>query len=485
MTTLRRLDRTLRKQPALPEKVVQFGTGAFLRGFIDYFLDVANERGLFGGSVVAIGSTGSGRDKVLNEQDGLYTLWIRGVENGKPCSRFRLIESVSRAISATEWDAVLKCARNPQLEYIFSNTTETGIKLDESDAATLTPPRSFPGKLTRFLFERAQHFDYARDRGLVVIPCELIESNGSHLKRIVLALGERWGYGNRFADWINDAVPFCNTLVDRIVPGEPVAAAMAEAWEELGYRDDMLTVCETYKLFAIEADAAVAKRLHFAQADASIIVTTDITPYRLRKVRLLNGAHTITVPLALLSGCTTVLEAVKDRTVGTYLRNVLKNELVPSLAVPGAEEFADAVLDRFSNPYIRHELLDITLQQTAKMRVRVVPAILDFALRKRRAPGGVALGFAAYLLYMGTDESDARADDLGIRVKKHWRAHDNLRDVVQAVCSDEYLWGTDLTKVEAFAEHVWTMAKVLMRDGPRKTVGVVYMVKEDAVARGR
>jgi tagaturonate reductase len=477
MTTLRRLDRSLRREPEFPEKAVQFGTGAFLRGFIDYFLDKANHRGLFGGRVVAIGSTGSGRDKVLNEQDGLYTLWLRGVHNGQASSNFCLIESVSRALSAsTEWNEVLACARNPQLEYVFSNTTETGIKLDEDDNATLTPPRSFPGKLTRFLYERAQHFDYTQDRGLVVIPCELIENNGTQLKQIVLTLAERWGYGSRFAGWVNEAVPFCNTLVDRIVPGEPPPEMMAQAWQELGYRDDMLTVCETYQLFAIEADATTAKRLQFTQADPSIIITDDITPYRLRKVRLLNGAHTIMVPLALLSGCKTVAEAVADVAVGTYLRKVLKNELVRSVAVPGAADFADTVLDRLSNPYIRHELIDITLQQTTKMQVRVVPAILDYALRKRQAPPGIAVGFAAYLLYMRGDESSARADDLGARVKEHWRAHQDPGDVVQAVCADESLWRTDLTKVERFAEYVRTSLEVMLRDGARDAIGVFVVL---------
>lgn len=475
MTTLHRLDRTLRKQPELPDKAVQFGTGAFLRGFIDFFLDVANERGGFGGRVVAIGSTGSGRDKVLNEQDGLYTLWIRGIQDGQSRSEYRVVSSVSRALSAAnEWEEVLECARNPQLEYVFSNTTETGITFDESDSGTYSPPRSFPGKLTRFLRERAAHFDYAPTRGVIVLPCELIEDNGARLKEIVLTLGERWGYGKRFADWIDQCVPFCNSLVDRIVPGEPPAAQMQQAWQQLGYRDDMLTVCEPYRLFAIEANKEVAARLHFAHADPSIIVTNDITPYRLRKVRLLNGAHTLMVPLALLSGCKTVAEAVADPAVGTYLRNVLKNDLVRSLSIPDAAEFGRDVLDRFSNPHIRHELTDITLQQTTKMQVRVIPAILDFAQRIRRAPPGIAFGFAAYLLYMRGNHSDARPDDLGERVKAHWRAHPDPHDLVDAVCSDERLWGRDLTKVYEFSGYVRTSLEALLEHGPRKPIAMLY-----------
>ena len=469
---MRRLDRTLRPQPELPEKAIQFGTGAFLRGFIDFFLDEANARNAFGGRVVAVGSTGSGRDRVLSEQDGLYTLWVRGIENGKARSQFKLISSVSRALSAaTEWQQVLECARNPQLEYIFSNTTETGIALDEGDSGVAEPPRSFPGKLTRLLYERAKHFDYAPTRGVIVLPCELIEDNGAKLKQIVLTLAERWGYGTRFTAWINECVPFCNTLVDRIVPGEPARDVMENAWRELGYQDDMLTVCEVYRLFAIEAPASVAQRIHFASADPNIIVSSDIAPYRLRKVRLLNGAHTVLVPLALLAGCRTVAEAVSDEKVGAFLRNVLLNEIAPVVPADGAMQFANAVIDRFSNPYIRHELVDITLQQTMKMRVRVVPSIIDYAKLNGEAPPSVALGFAAYLLFMRGDiATSPKADDHRDRIVAHWQAHPHPRELVTAVCGDLDLWETDLNAVPQFTETVTGYLESLIGDGVHATL---------------
>ena len=206
----------------LPEKAVQFGTGAFLRGFVDAYLDEANQLGQFGGRVVAIASTASGRECLLNEQDGLYTLSVQGLENGREMRERRVIASVSRALSAAdEWETVLECARNPDLELVFSNTTEVGIALDQDDGPDLDPPRSFPGKLTRFLYERARAFDYDVARGVTVIPCELIEENGERLCAIVLALAARWNLGRAFVDWIEAAVPFCNTLVDRIVPGTP------------------------------------------------------------------------------------------------------------------------------------------------------------------------------------------------------------------------------------------------------------------------
>ena len=236
----------------LPERAVQFGTGAFLRGFVDFFVEEANRRGEFGGRIVAIGSTGSGRDAAINDQDGLYTLVTRGVERGGLVEERRVVGSVSRALSAADdWPAVLACARNPWLETVFSNTTEIGIALDESDEYAASPPRSFPGKLTRFLHERARTFAFARSKGVVVVPCELLENNGDQLRDIVLQLAERWQLGGAFARWIREAVPFCNTLVDRIVPGAPKGEDAERLRDALGYDDALLTTCEPYRLFAI------------------------------------------------------------------------------------------------------------------------------------------------------------------------------------------------------------------------------------------
>jgi tagaturonate reductase len=451
----------------LPEKAVQFGTGALLRGFVDYFLDAANRQGIFNGRVVAIGSTGSGRDQVLNEQDGLYTLAIRGVEDGAVKEEYRIISSVSRAVSAKrEWEEVLACARNPELELIFSNTTEVGIALDESDAADLVPPRSFPGKLTRFLLERARAFDFDTARGLVVIPCELIEDNGDRLKAIVLGLAERWGLEKEFSRWVREAVPFCNTLVDRIVPGTPEGERLEALYETVGYRDEMLTTCEVYRLFAIQGDDAMRARLSFAAADKGVLVTPDVSPFRERKVRLLNGTHTIMVPTALLCGLETVREAVEDERVGALTRHILFDEIVPTLHAEGAGEFARAVLDRFSNPFIRHALLDITLQSTMKMRVRVVPTVLEHAKQGGRVPEGIAFGFAMFLLLMrGEVQERARAaghhvpnDDQAERFRALWASTGDtdadLSTLARSVSADEELWAADLSAVPGWVDAV-------------------------------
>jgi tagaturonate reductase len=435
-----------------------------------------------------VGSTGSGRDRRLTEQDGLYTLVVQGVVDGRVRRDFRVVSSVSRALAAaTEWDAVLRVAESPDIELIVSNTTEVGIVLDESDAAAgseQSPPRSFPAKLAAVLIHRARHFDLDPARAPVVVPCELIEDNGDKLRGLVLALAARWKVAPELARWL-EHVPFCNTLVDRIVPGSPRHEQAAELGEALGYDDAMLTICEPYRLFAIQGDAALRERLRFADADPGIIVAEDITPYRERKVRLLNGAHTSFVSLALLAGCPTVREAVEHPALGAFLRSVLFDEIVPSVAVPGAEAFAREVLDRFANPYLDHALWDITLQGTAKFRVRLVPTIVAYARRTGQAPRALALGFAGYLDLQRGDLQAARAaeggtvpaDAAGDTVRARWSGVTDdparLGSFVQAVCADVELWGIDLNTVPGFAELVTEHLVRLRRDGVSAALGTL------------
>ena len=464
----------------LPERAVQFGTGAFLRGFIDYFLDEANRSGGFGGRVVAVGSTASGREIALNDQDGLYTLISEGASDRGPIRECRVIASVSRALSAQrDWAEVLSVARTAAIEFVFSNTTEVGIAIDDGDRLDAAPPPSFPGKLTRFLLERGRAFGYARGAGPVVIPCELIERNGDRLRELVLTLATRWKVEREFAEWISGAVPFCNTLVDRIVPGRPDDARRRELEQTLGFRDDMMIVAEPYRLFAIEADAEMLARVCFATADAGVVLTDDVTPYRERKVRILNGGHTLLASLGLLVGCHTVIEAVRDDLLGRYLRRVLFDEIVPSLAVPGGDAFAQEVLTRFANPFLRHALTDITLQHTSKIRVRVVPSVVHFAERRGVAPSSIAFGFAAYLLLLRDTRTESSAtcpelapDNERERVRDHWRhvasdSAEGLRAFAAHVSADEALWQTDLSGVAGFVEQVSSALILMSRVGVR------------------
>ena len=456
-------------QLALPERAVQFGTGALLRGLVDALLDDANRKGLFGGRVVMIGSTGSGRDRAINDQGGLFTLVVQGLVDGAARRDFQVVSSVSRALAAsTQWPEVLRCAENADLALIFSNTTEIGIVLDETDAQaepTGTAPRSFPAKLTAFLLHRARWSRFDTARAPIVVPTELIEENGSKLRDIVVTLADRWRTEPEFRRWL-DAVRFCNTLVDRIVPGAPSERYAAELRELLPYDDGMLTIAEPYRLFAIEGDAVLRERLGFADADAGVIVAGSITPYRLRKVRLLNGAHTSFVSLAILAGCRTVREAVEHPALGPFLQAVLLDEIVPTLEVPGAEGFAREVLGRFANPYLQHQLWDITLQGTTKFRVRVVPSIIDHVRATGTVPRALALGFAGFLAFQQGELQQARrlagesvpADGAGEAIQTRWRDVEatptGLAAFVRAICSDTELWGADLAGIPGFVELV-------------------------------
>lgn len=464
----------------LPEKIVQFGTGAFLRGFIEAFVDDANRRGEFNGSIVAVASTASRRDVVLNEQDGLYTLVVQGKEDGTARERYRVVSSLSRAVSARDaWDEVLALARDPGIEIVVSNTTEVGIAFDPTDAADARPPRSFPGKLARFLVERARAFEYSWRAGLVVVPCELIDDNGTLLSDVVRRLAHEWRIEPPFFAWLDRAVSFCNTLVDRIVPGAPPTGEARRVERLFGYRDGLLTTCEPYALFAIQGDDVLRDRLGFAN-DPRIIVASDIRPYRERKVRVLNGAHTITVPAALLAGLETVRDAVDDDRLGRFMRRVILDEIVPGLAAPDSDAFAHEVLARFSNPYIRHSLVDITLYGTTKMRVRVVPSIIAYQRLAGRPPASLAFGFAAYLAFMrGELQAERRAaglsvpeDPEGERVRSAWLRADissdhSIVELARAVCSDTELWSADLAALDGFAETVGEQLVRIVRQGVR------------------
>ncbi len=470
VSTLPRLDRELVKRirdegrdiavPSdasldYPEVAVQFGTGALLRGFVDDFLHRANQQGLFEGRVVAIASTGSSRDRALSEQDGLYTLVVEGIEKGERVEQRRVIGSLSRALSAVdEWSAVLELARSGELEWVFSNTTEIGIVDDNESAFSDAPPKSFPAKLTRFLFERAQACEYDAEYGLTVIPCELIEDNGARLKQIVLSLAARWDLDPQFVDWIEAAVPFVNTLVDRIVPGSPRDENVERLRDALGYEDAMLTCCEPYRLFAIEGDEGLRARMTWAQVDDGIIIAPDIAPYRKRKVHLLNGPHSLMACVGLAMGCVTVRDAITTPSIAAFVRRAMMDEIAPVLDVQGAGQFASDVLDRFANPFIKHALVDITLQATMKMKVRVVPVVARYIERNGAVPQALSFGFAAYLDHMRKRGANAPADAQAGKLSAYWAAAGSDADLVQAVGRDVELWGQDLCALRGFCEAV-------------------------------
>lgn len=467
MSSLPRLSRAV-LSPAdaqllkLPVRALQFGTGAFLRGFVDHFLDAANRAGAFGGRVIAVASTGSSRDAVLAEQDGLYSLLTRGLSDGVLVEEARVITSVDRAISAQDdWTAVLACARIPTLAFIFSNTTEVGIALDDADRYTDAPARSYPGKLVQFLVERAQAFGNTAASAPIVVPCELIEGNGARLRELVLLQCARWNVDASTVAWVREHVRFCNTLVDRIVPGTPEREERRALEEHLGWRDALLTTCEPYRLFAIEGDDTLRARLPFASADTGIVIAPDIAPFRERKVRLLNATHTLIVPIALEVGCTTVSDALAHPLVGEFTRRLLLDELVGTFR-QGAERdaaasFARQVLDRFANPYIRHALADITLQGTMKLRVRVLPSVRAALSADGIVPPLVTFAFAAFMWFMRGAWHEQRraaghaaADDASAAAWTSFWSRDtadaeSLHALVRDVLADRRMWDEDLS----------------------------------------
>lgn len=466
----------------LPERAIQFGTGGFLRGFVEYFIDSANRVGTFNGRVVAVASTSSARNNILNQQNGLYTLVVEGMHEGRASREIRIVSSLSRALSAaSEWDEVLNLARNPNIEIVFSNTTEVGIMLDEPDVPDL-PPRSFPGKLTMWLFERAKATAFSTDKPVIVIPCELVEQNGDRLREIVMLLCDQWALGDDFLKWLSSSVVFCNTLVDRIVPGKPSNEKLTALETELGYRDELLTVCEPYRLFAIEAPADVRDQFSFAAGDEGVIMTDDVEPFRFRKVRLLNGSHSILAPVALLCGLSTVSESVADPQIGEYLRRIMFDETLPVCDAPDAAAFASDVLERFSNPYIAHALSDITLHATAKMRVRVVPTIVDYWRQERRLPDLTCFGFAAFLLFRSREEHSANklpVDESSSLIRTaRIKAGDNIDGFIETVCCDRSFWGMDLSELPGFTDCVTAHASAIAREGIRPALNQLMTVSK-------
>jgi tagaturonate reductase len=475
----------------LPEKVLQFGTGVLLRGLPDFLIDQANRQGIFNGRVVVVKSTDGGGDAAaFDRQDNLYTVCIRGVEDGQTISEDVVSASISRVLLAnSQWGKVLQVATSPDLEVVLSNTTEVGIVLDENEDLGATPPRSFPGKLLAVLYARFQAFGGAADKGLVIVPTELIPDNGTKLRAILHELAERATLGPEFVSWLDTANTICNSLVDRIVPGKPAAAAYAQLTQELGYEDELLLMSEVYLLWAIEGDERVKEVLSFQQIHPGVIVQPDINLFRELKMRLLNGTHSLSCGLAFLCGVPTVREAMKNDYLATYVRNLMLADLLPGIPYPVDEKvgqrFGMQVLDRFRNPAVEHRWLAITLNYSAKLRLRVVPDLLHYYQRFGAVPQYVALGYAAYLLFeRGTRQEgdkwygEANGQEYLIQDEQAGYFADLWQrlptaELVQTALRNQTLWGTDLTALPSFADSVTRCLTQLQQEGAPTTLATV------------
>ncbi len=392
------------KKPIRKEKVIQFGEGGFLRAFADWMIDIANEKGNFDGSVVIVQPIEQGMCEMLEKQDCIYTHIIRGIENGEEKVESQVITSVSRCVNPyTDYKAFIDLAKNPDFRFVISNTTESGISYEKEDMLTDRIQKSFPAKVTVLLYER---FKQGLD-GFVFLPCELIDKNGSTLKSIILKYADDWNLGDEFIAFVNEKNYFMNTLVDRIVTGYPRGEKI-----DLPYEDNMLDTSEYFHLWVIEGEKSFEDELPLCKSGLNVIWTDDMSMYRTRKVRILNGAHTSTVAHAMLSGIKTVKEAMDDEKMRAFIKKNVFEEIVPTLDLPLNEltEYANAVLDRFSNPYIQHQWASISLNSVSKFKVRVLPSITEYIKRMGKLPENLVFSLACLInLYkkdMATDDKE-------------------------------------------------------------------------------
>ena len=460
-----------------PVKVMQFGEGNFLRAFVDYFYDIANEKAGYNGKVKLVQPIGNFPQMAdwINEQEGLYTLYLRGSEKGQKVDAKRVISCVSDCVCPyvdDKWDDVLALARSADLETVVSNTTEAGIAYTQGDSAfDQVPPNSFPAKLTRVLYERYKAFQGAADKGLVILSCELIDNNGKELKKCCNNYAKDWNLEAEFIDWMNEANTFCSTLVDRIVPGrirDPKELAALE--EANGYHDTVLDVGEVFGVWVIEGPAGLEDKLPFKKAGVNVMVVPDVTPYKKRKVRILNGAHTGFVLGAYLAGFDIVRDCMHNDTIRGFMNKMLHEEVIPTLPLDkkDLEDFASAVQDRFNNPFINHELMSISLNSTSKWRARNMPSFLEYVEKNGKLPTCLTMSFAAYIAFYSNDVQEltdkglvckrAKGNEYTVSddrwVLEFYNAHknDSIPALVHAVMTNEQMWGQDLTKVPGFEE---------------------------------
>ncbi|NJQ18447.1 tagaturonate reductase [Pantoea sp. LS15] len=465
-----------------PERIIQFGEGNFLRAFVDWQLDLLNEHTDLNAGVVIVRPIQSDFPPSLSTQDGLYTTIIRGLNaQGEAVSDARLIRSVNREISVySQYDEFLKLAHNPDMRFVFSNTTEAGISYHAGDRFEDTPAVSYPAKLTRLLFERFSHFNGAPDKGWIIIPCELIDYNGDALRELVLRYAQEWALPAAFTRWLNEANSFCSTLVDRIVTGYP-REEVATLEAKLGYHDGFLDTAEHFYLFVIQGPTSLARELCLDKYPLNVLIVDDIKPYKERKVAILNGAHTALVPVAFLAGLDTVGEAMNDTDVCAFVEKAIYQEIIPVLDLPREEleSFASAVTGRFRNPYIRHQLLSIALNGMTKYRTRILPQLLAGQKAKGKLPARLTFALAALIAFYRAERNGERypvQDDAHwlVRYQQLWEQHHDkqigTRDLVQAVLSLSEHWEQDLTQISGLVDQVTLDLDAILLKGMRSAV---------------
>lgn len=442
----------------LPIKIVQFGEGNFLRAFVDYAIQKLNNEVGFNAGVVVVQPIENGLVKMLNDQDGLYTLFMKGVIKGKEIQEKELISSIVKGVDPyASFNEYMALAKEEELAFIISNTTESGIAYVGSDTPEMQPPSSFPAKLTVLLYERYKHFKGDASKGLTIIPCELINYNSDTLKEIILQYIEDWKLEAGFKTWLLDNSTFHNTLVDRIVPGYP-KDEIEDYNKQLDYSDNLIVTAEAFFLWVIEGDAALKEKLPFHKTDLDVKIVADMQPYRTRKVRILNGVHTAMVPFSILYGNQTVKESVDGNFTGKFINQGIFKEIIETIDMDKAElnSFAEAVLDRFRNPFIKHNLSSIALNSISKFKVRVLPSLLEYVAIHSKVPTHLTFAFACMIrFYKGTWKNESLpvndSPEIVAAFSEIFKS-DNNSEIVQKTLGNISFWDQDLNKVNTLAQ---------------------------------
>lgn len=468
-----------------PVKVLQFGEGNFLRGFVDYMIDIANEKGEFDGDIVLVKPIEFGTLDRFHAQESQYTVSLRGIVDGEATIQNRIVTSVTDVVAAhEEYEKYSAFAKLDTLRYIVSNTTEAGIVYDENDKLEMCPPVSFPGKLAKFLYERYKHFDGALDKGLVMLPVELIDDNGIHLKECVLKQADNWNLEEGFKTWLNEACIFCSTLVDRIITGYP-RGEDEKLWEEWGYRDELIVTGEPFALWVIECPKDISGEFPLDKAGLPVIYTDNQKPYKQRKVRILNGAHTSFVLASYLAGNDIVLESMQDKTVFNFMHKTIFDEVIPTLSLPKKDlvDFAEAVITRFNNPYVKHALLSISLNSVSKWRARCMPSFLGYIELNKKLPEHLTFSLAALMaFYKGTEIRDKAL--IGHRDGQEYNIMDDMAvleffaansekpsgEFAQNFLSNVDFFGQDLAEIDGLVDTVAGYLDEIAAKGMRKTL---------------
>ena len=474
--------------PVAPQRetVLQFGDGVFLRGFADWIIHHMNQKGLFQGGVVAVNPRRTGNAEKLNDQDGLYTVSIQGMHDGTLIKSDEIVSCIKRGIHPyLNYPSYMKLAESNDLRFVISNTTEAGIRYREGERLNDQPQESFPGKLAAFLYRRYQYFEGNPEKGLIFLPCELVANNGGLLREIILRYAGEWRLESAFTDWVKQANTFCNTLVDRIVPGYSKEDSL-RIQQEYGYEDKLAIVAEPYYKWIIDAPSFVQEEFPAAAAGLQVQFVSDLGPYALLKVRILNGLHTAIMPIAYLAGKETVREATEDPLIGLLLKSLCYEEIIPVLGV-GEEEaiaFAEAIFERFRNPFIRHDLSSISLNSISKFRTRNVPTLKAYIESYGRVPRYLSFSLSALLVfYRGVRAGQLiPLNDQGDVLeffRSIWSTEEesSIQSTVSKILAKESLWGEDLTEYDELVGQVVKQVEMMLTYGMGESLKRLFQVK--------